>query len=49
MSETLEPALPKELDEKAERVMRRLCDRKLCVVTAESCTGGLLHPNKTNN
>jgi nicotinamide-nucleotide amidase len=42
MSETLEPALPKELDEKAERVMRRLCDRKLCVVTAESCTGGLL-------
>ena len=42
MSETLEPALPKELDEQAERVMRRLCDEKLCVATAESCTGGLL-------
>ena len=42
MSETLEPALPKELDEQAERVMRRLCEEKLCVATAESCTGGLL-------
>ena len=42
MSETLEPALPKDLDEQAERVMRRLCEEKLCVATAESCTGGLL-------
>ena len=42
MSETLEPALPKELDEQAERVMRRLCDEELSVATAESCTGGLL-------
>jgi nicotinamide-nucleotide amidase len=42
MSETLEPALPKELDEQAERVMRRLCDQELCVATAESCTGRLL-------
>jgi nicotinamide-nucleotide amidase len=42
VSETLEPALPKELDEQAERVMRRLCEEKLCVATAESCTGGLL-------
>ena len=42
MSETLEPALPKQLDEQAERVMRRLCDEKLSVATAESCTGGLL-------
>ena len=42
MSETLEPALPDELDEMAEREMRRLCDRGLTVATAESCTGGML-------
>lgn len=41
MSETLEPALPAELDRKAERLMRRLCDLELKVATAESCTGGL--------
>jgi nicotinamide-nucleotide amidase len=42
MSETLEPALPQDLDRKAERAMRRLCDKELVVATAESCTGGLL-------
>ena len=42
MSETLEPALPAELDEMAERWMRRLCERQLKVATAESCTGGML-------
>lgn len=42
MSETLEPALPDELDRQAERAMRRLCDKGLTVATAESCTGGLL-------
>ena len=42
MSETLEPALPPELDRKAEQAMRRLCDKQLTVATAESCTGGLL-------
>ena len=42
MSETLEPALPRELDRQAERAMRRLCDKGLTVATAESCTGGLL-------
>ena len=42
MSETLEPALPKELDRLAERAMRRLCEKELVVATAESCTGGLL-------
>ena len=41
MSETLEPALPAELDRKAERLMRRLCDLELRVASAESCTGGL--------
>ena len=42
MSETLEPALPDQLDEQAERLMRRLCDNGLKVATAESCTGGML-------
>ena len=42
MSETLEPALPDHLDEQAERLMRRLCDRNLTIATAESCTGGML-------
>ena len=42
MSETLEPALPDHLDEQAERLMHRLCDAKLTVATAESCTGGML-------
>jgi nicotinamide-nucleotide amidase len=42
MSETLQPALPQELDRKAEQAMRRLCDKQLTVATAESCTGGML-------
>ena len=42
MSETLEPALPDELDGRAERLMRALCDNGLTVSTAESCTGGML-------
>ena len=42
MSETLEPALPDHLDEQAERLMRKLCDRELTIATAESCTGGML-------
>jgi nicotinamide-nucleotide amidase len=42
LSETLEPALPRELDDKADRLMRRLCAAGLKVTTAESCTGGML-------
>lgn len=42
MSETLERALPHDLDERAERLMRALCDQGLTVATAESCTGGML-------
>ena len=42
MSETLEPALPDDLDERAERLMRRICEREWTVATAESCTGGML-------
>ena len=42
MSETLEAPLPDHIDEQAERLMHRVCDRKLTVATAESCTGGML-------
>jgi nicotinamide-nucleotide amidase len=42
MSETLEPALPDHLDEQAERLMHRVCDKHLSIATAESCTGGML-------
>jgi nicotinamide-nucleotide amidase len=42
LSETLQPALPDNLDEQAERLMRRLCDDELTIATAESCTGGML-------
>lgn len=42
MSETLEPALPDHLDEQADRLMHQVCDRKLRIATAESCTGGML-------
>jgi nicotinamide-nucleotide amidase len=42
LSETLQPALPDQLDEQAERLMRRLCDKGLTIATAESCTGGML-------
>lgn len=42
MSETLEPVLPKELDDRAERLMKTVCEQDLMLATAESCTGGLL-------
>jgi nicotinamide-nucleotide amidase len=42
LSETLQPALPDHLDEQADRLMHELCDRKLRIATAESCTGGML-------
>ena len=42
MSETLEPALPDDLDERAEGLMNDLCDRGWKVATAESCTGGMI-------
>jgi len=42
VSETLEPALPDHLDERADRLMHALCDRQLRIATAESCTGGML-------
>ena len=42
MSETLQPALPDDLDDRAERLMHKLCDRGWTIATAESCTGGML-------
>jgi nicotinamide-nucleotide amidase len=42
LSETLQAALPDQLDEQADRLMRRLCERELTIATAESCTGGML-------
>jgi nicotinamide-nucleotide amidase len=41
VTETLSPALPDELDRKAEQLMKALCKANLKVATAESCTGGL--------
>ena len=42
MAEALDPALPPEVDRLAQAVLRQACDRDLKLVTAESCTGGLL-------
>jgi nicotinamide-nucleotide amidase len=42
LTETLEPALPDDLDRQAERLMHAICDKKLKIATAESCTGGML-------
>lgn len=42
MAEALEPAIPADLDRLAKAVLRRACDRRLRLATAESCTGGLL-------
>lgn len=42
VAETLEPALPTELDQHACRVLDKAHDKELMVATAESCTGGLL-------
>lgn len=42
MTETLDPILPEDLSRKARKVLERACDRDLPLITAESCTGGLL-------
>jgi nicotinamide-nucleotide amidase len=42
LSETLEPALPDDLDKRAEKLMHAVCDRRWTIATAESCTGGML-------
>ncbi|MFO1012361.1 MAG: CinA family protein [Caulobacteraceae bacterium] len=42
MAEALDAALPPDLDDLAHQVVQEACDRRLKLVTAESCTGGLL-------
>jgi nicotinamide-nucleotide amidase len=42
MANSLDRPLPDDLSEQADRLMRRLAERRLSVATAESCTGGLL-------
>jgi nicotinamide-nucleotide amidase len=42
MTETLSPALPKDVEDLVAHVLKRACERQLKLVTAESCTGGLL-------
>ena len=42
MAEALDPALPPEVDRLAKAVLRRACDRRRKLATAESWTGGLL-------
>ena len=42
MAEALDPAIPKTVDDLVHQVLERACERELKLVTAESCTGGLL-------
>jgi len=42
MAEALDPALPPEVDRLAKSVLSLACEREQRLVTAESCTGGLL-------
>jgi nicotinamide-nucleotide amidase len=42
MAEALDPALPPATDRLARQVLEDACARELKLVTAESCTGGLL-------
>jgi nicotinamide-nucleotide amidase len=42
VAEALEPAVPGDIDELALEVLQAACEGDLKLVTAESCTGGLL-------
>lgn len=42
MADTLDPALPPHIQDRADKVLALACDRELLLATAESCTGGLL-------
>ncbi|RPF70673.1 CinA family protein [Aurantiacibacter spongiae] len=42
MADTLQPAIPTRLQEQARNVLKLACDVDRPIVTAESCTGGLL-------
>ncbi|WP_338445503.1 CinA family protein [Pelagerythrobacter marensis] len=41
-TETLDPILPPDLSQQARAVLALACDREMPLITAESCTGGLL-------
>lgn len=42
MTDTLSAALPSEVEADVRRVLEQACEREIKLVTAESCTGGLL-------
>lgn len=42
MSDTLKSILPSRIEEVAQIILQRACDADVPLVTAESCTGGLL-------
>jgi nicotinamide-nucleotide amidase len=42
LTDTLTGALPNEIEDMAEAVLAKACEKELMLVTAESCTGGLL-------
>ncbi len=42
MTETLDAALPRDVQQHAEAILQTACERDLPLATAESCTGGLL-------
>ncbi|RAK50728.1 CinA family protein [Phenylobacterium deserti] len=42
MAEALDPAIPRQIDDLAQEVLREACERELMISAAESCTGGLL-------
>lgn len=42
MTETLSPALPADLEAAVHQVLELACEKNLRLVTAESCTGGML-------
>ena len=42
MPETLDPILPSDVQDIANRTLQRACDSDLKLATAESCTGGIL-------
>lgn len=41
-TETLSPVLPNETEEATRRLLQKASERRLCLATAESCTGGML-------
>ena len=42
MTETLTGAIPNHIEDAIDRLLSAACDKDLSLVTAESCTGGLL-------